>query len=200
MQADEIGVDLLAHAHEGLHEGGSDLAAEQAAGLEQRADRQDVGGAHRSNGENDDRGQRERLADRLQDLGGKKIVGRPVLREAGPHETGDADQNRAERQRQTRVDTLQKPAERKDDQELRQGDPEQNGADLQLAIVLHHLKVGRNDVGGRENDEAEAGDQEQDRHKPLSGEQPKIEERLLRPQLPHDEGEREQAAGQARGR
>ena len=33
MQADEIGVDLLAHAHEGLHEGGSDLAAEQAAGL-----------------------------------------------------------------------------------------------------------------------------------------------------------------------
>ena len=35
MQADEVGVDLFAHSHEGLHEGGADLAAEQAAGLEQ---------------------------------------------------------------------------------------------------------------------------------------------------------------------
>ena len=82
MQADEIGVDLLAHAHEGLHEGGSDLAAEQATGLEQGADRQYIGRVHRSNRENDDRGQRERLADRLQDLRGQEIVGRPILRES----------------------------------------------------------------------------------------------------------------------
>ena len=72
MQADQIGMDLLAHAHESLHEGGSDLAAEQATRLEQRADRQDVGRVDRSNGENDDRRQRERLADRLQDLRGRK--------------------------------------------------------------------------------------------------------------------------------
>jgi hypothetical protein len=54
---------------------------------------------------------------------------------------------------------------------------------LQLAIVLHDLKVGRDDVGGREN-EAEAGEQEKERHKPFLGEQPKIEERLFNPELP----------------
>ena len=79
---------------------------------------------------------------------------------------------------------------------MRQGDPEQNRADLQLAIILHHLEVGRNDISGREDDEAEAGHQKQDRHKPFSGEQPKIEERPFRDQLAHDEGEREQAARQ----
>ena len=129
--------------------------------------------------EHDDRGQREGLADRLQDLRRQEIVGRPILRKAGSHEPGDADQNRAERKHPTRIDAGKKPAERKDDQKLRQRDPQEHGADLQLAIVLHDLKVGRNDIGGREDDEAEAGEQEQDRHKPFFREQPKIEERLF---------------------
>src|SRR5208282_3445796 len=51
----------------------------------------------------------------------------------------------------------------------------------------------RNDIGGREDDEAEAGEDQQDRHKPFSGEQPKIEERLLDGKLARNEGEREQA-------
>ena len=84
MQADEIGVDLFAHAHEGLHESGSDLAAEQATGLQQRADRQHIGRIYRSNRENDDRRQREGLPDGLEKLRGKKVVGGPILRETGP--------------------------------------------------------------------------------------------------------------------
>src|ERR1700722_11953719 len=131
MQADEIGVDLLAHAHEGLHEGGSDLAAEQAAGLEQRPDRQHIGGTHRLNRENDDRRQRERLPDGLQNLRGKKVVGGPILRKTGSHERGDSDQDRADRKDPTRIDTRKKPAERKDDKKLRQRDPYEYGADLQ---------------------------------------------------------------------
>jgi hypothetical protein len=37
MQADQIGVNLLAHTQEGVHEGGADLAAEETAHLQQRA-------------------------------------------------------------------------------------------------------------------------------------------------------------------
>src|ERR1700739_3008326 len=103
--------------------------------------------------------------------------------------------NTPNRKDPTRVDTGKKPAERKDDRELGQGDPYEHGADLQLAIVLHDLKVSRDDIGGRENDEAKPGEQKQDRHKPFFGEQPKIEERLVNQQLPHDEGDREQSAG-----
>ena len=35
MQSDQVRMDLLTHADEGLHEGGADLAAEQAADLQQ---------------------------------------------------------------------------------------------------------------------------------------------------------------------
>ena len=34
VQADQIGMHLFAHTHKSLHEGGADLAAEQAANLD----------------------------------------------------------------------------------------------------------------------------------------------------------------------
>ena len=109
-------------------------------------------------------------------------------------EAGDANENRAGAEDPARVHAGQKPAEREDDQKLRQGDPEQNRADLQLAVVLDDLEIGGNDIGGREDDEAEAGEDQKDRHDPLLRQEPEVEERLFDDELPRDKGERQQSS------
>src|SRR6202044_4021606 len=84
--------------------------------------------------------------------------------------------------------------ERNDDQELRQRDPQENRADLQLAVVLDDLEIGRDDIGGREDDEAEAGEDQKDGHDPLLRQEPKIEEWLVDDELADDEGEGQQGS------
>ena len=65
-----------------------------------------------------------------------------------------------------RVDARQQATQRRDDEELGQRDLKENGTDLQFAVVLHDLEIGRDDVGGRENDEAEAHEQQQNQKSP----------------------------------
>ena len=137
-------VDLL--APEGLHEGSSVLAAKQATSLEQRTDRQDIGGAHRSNCENDDR-QCEATARRPVRPERKKVVGGPILRETGSH-GGRSDQGTAPTADPTRIDTERSQPKRNDDRELRQRSMIQ--APTPAAIVLHDLEVGRDDMAVEE--------------------------------------------------
>ena len=69
---------------------------------------------------------------------------------------------------QRAVDPAQQRRQRQDDDELRQRDPQQHGADLQLAEILHRLQIGRDDVGGGQDDEAEAGQQQQQQRQVLA--------------------------------
>src|SRR6202034_1432823 len=112
----------------------------------------------------------------------------------GAHETGDANENRADRENPTRFDTRQKPAQRQHDQELRQRNPQEDRADLELAVVLDDLEIGRDDIGGREDDEAEAGEDQKDRHDALLRQEPTIEEWLVDDELADDEGESQQGS------
>ena len=103
MQADQVRVDLLPHPHEGLHEGGADLSAEQPADLEEASDGERIGRMDRLNDEHDESGERERLADRLKNLRRQEVLGRPLAREVGRHQAGDPDQDRPERQHPSRI-------------------------------------------------------------------------------------------------
>ena len=79
MKADQIRVQLLPHAHKRLHEGGADLAPEQSADLEERFRwRSASAGWIDCDDEHEQGGQRERLADRLKDLRGQKVIGCPL--------------------------------------------------------------------------------------------------------------------------
>ena len=60
----------------------------------------------------------------LYDLGGKKVIGGPILREAGSHEARYADKIAPAASTQTRVDAAKEAQPRgKDNQKLRQRDP-----------------------------------------------------------------------------
>ena len=127
---------------------------------------------------------------------GQEIDGRPLAGQVGRHPAGDADQRAAEGQHPTAVDPFQQVCQRQGNDELRQGDPEQHAADLQLAEILHGLQVGRDDVGGREDDEAEAR-QHQHQQQQIAPQQPaQVEERPRYNQFAGDEGQCDKAAGQ----
>ena len=87
----------------------------------------------------------------------------PSAGQIGPHQAGDPDQRRPKAEHPPAVEALSSAPSGRTMIKLRQGDPEQNGADLQLAKILHRLEIGRDDVGGRKDDEAEAGEQQHQR-------------------------------------
>ncbi len=194
VQPDQVGMHLLTHAHKSLHEGDADLPAEQPADLQQAAYRQRFSRDDAADHQHDERGQRKRLADRLQDLRRQEIAGRPVGGEIACHEAGDPDQHRAERQHRTPVHLSQQGGQGKGDHELRQRDPQQHLSHLQLAEILDRLQVVRDDVAGGKNDEPEAGEHEQQQQQVSAQQQAQIQERTGRPQLAHNERDRQDAA------
>ena len=75
--ADQVGGDLAAHPRQGGDQGGADLAAHEARGLQRRAEGQRVLRPQMQHREEHDAGQREALADRLQQLRGQELLRAP---------------------------------------------------------------------------------------------------------------------------
>jgi hypothetical protein len=108
VEADEIGIDLLAHAHECLYEGGAKLRAEQPRGLQECTKGKYLTRFQVFQAEPNQRGQTERLPHRLEKLRRQEVVADPVMGKLSGHEAGAAYQRKAERHDQSGVNKAKK--------------------------------------------------------------------------------------------
>ncbi len=92
VQSDQVRRMLFTHARERTHERLPDLAAHQPRDLKHRAKRQDQLRLQMQHAVEDDSGQRQALADRLQQLRRQKLFRPPGWRQAGgDHQARAAD-------------------------------------------------------------------------------------------------------------
>ncbi len=205
MQSDQVGGGLAAHAGEGDDEGLADLPAHQARHLDRGPEGQGVLRAKMQHGEEDDARQGEALADRLQQLGGQELVRSPQGRQAvGHHQAGDGDTDEADRGHQARVDAAEQEGGQGTEYELGRGDPDQGLAHLQRAEAAHHLQVLGDQVGRRQDGQAQEGDQHQEPGQwigegDLQVDQGVAGDRLVDEEAGHDHGAGEQQAGDLAG-
>src|SRR5579863_6864799 len=147
MQSDQVRIDLLAHANEGLDECGTQLRAEQSPGLQHRAEGEYLRRLQMLEEEPHQRGQADGLTHCLHELRWQEVGANPILRELARHEAAAADGCEAERQHEAWLHETQNCRGDRSYEELRQSNPDQNAADFYGTIVVHRDQELRDDIG-----------------------------------------------------
>ena len=162
MQPDEVRIHLLAHPHEGLHEGRSQFRSEQPAGLQHGAEGQHLGSAPDASGRTrpamsvrNDCPIAWTICDGRKSAPIQSCVSWPAMKQAA------GDQGKAKRERQSRLHETKQRRHHRGQQELRQRDPHQNAADLDRTVVLHHGQKLRDEIRRREDGKAKERDQKE---------------------------------------
>ena len=174
---------MLALGQESLQHGDADGAAEVTHHVEQSRCRTGVLGLDAGGGDCRQRREHQRLTDGADDVGPEQLIGGVVGGHINVHEVGGGEQHEADADDEAGIEPLHQPRHQRDQQQLRQTGPGQHHADLFGVVALDPRQVDRQDVDRAVQRDAEQEVGENAEAEIAPGQQPQVQQRLLRRQF-----------------